>query len=137
MPSIAKKRQYKSRGQYDDSNMPNWWWPYEGVGGNVIKLTRQEVGIAQAELARRSGISKSLVSEYETGKKDCTVNVLIRLIAACDREVRFQVLPLSSTDRVQYETDAIARRKGWSKVTTNSIKVLSIRPYVPRSHRAS
>ena len=45
-------------------------------------------GITQAELARRAGMPRSVVSAYEHGTRDPGTDALIRLLAAAGAELR-------------------------------------------------
>ncbi|QEK12618.1 helix-turn-helix transcriptional regulator [Crassaminicella thermophila] len=53
-----------------------------------IKEVREEVGIRITELARRSGVSQSYLSELEAGKKkNVSMTILCRLAKALDVHV--------------------------------------------------
>jgi transcriptional regulator with XRE-family HTH domain len=47
--------------------------------GNKIRLVRRERGLTLADLARKTGVSVSQISEMERGLKSPTVGVLIKL----------------------------------------------------------
>ena len=48
-----------------------------------LKEAREETEMSQAELARKSGISRTIISEIESGKKtDCTTKTLAALADA-------------------------------------------------------
>ena len=47
--------------------------------GNVFKELRMNAGMTQTELAKRLGITKSVVSYYELQKRTPSPNVLVRL----------------------------------------------------------
>jgi transcriptional regulator with XRE-family HTH domain len=49
--------------------------------GSVIVLWREERGLSQAELARRSGLSRAQLSAIEFGRRDTTVGTLRRIAA--------------------------------------------------------
>lgn len=44
-----------------------------------IKELRTEKGVTQKEIATQTGISRSVISEYEAGKAEPTANVVIKL----------------------------------------------------------
>ena len=37
---------------------------------NILKQTREEEGLSQEELAKRSKVSRTIISELETGKRN-------------------------------------------------------------------
>lgn len=47
-----------------------------------LRLLRDRQGWSQSELARRSGVSQTYISELEAGKKQPTVPIVRRLAAA-------------------------------------------------------
>ena len=49
---------------------------------NKIKEIREELGISQEELAEKSGISRTTISELETEKKEVTTNTTLEKIAS-------------------------------------------------------
>ncbi|MGC8514017.1 MAG: helix-turn-helix domain-containing protein [Acidimicrobiales bacterium] len=62
------------------------FWPHDGVAG-------------------RAGVVRTLISQYETGKKDPSVSMLARLLDACGMELRMQASVVSDSDRDQYRRD--------------------------------
>lgn len=61
---------------------------YEFVdAGELIARVRRDVGLTQAELARRAGTSQAMVARYETGMASPTVRTLARLLRAAGREL--------------------------------------------------
>lgn len=59
---------------------------FEGIG-QAIKILRTRQGLLQKDVSGRSGISKTLISGYETGKTEPSLTSLSRLLQAldCDR----------------------------------------------------
>jgi predicted nucleotidyltransferase/DNA-binding XRE family transcriptional regulator len=55
--------------------------------GALLREARSRVDLSQAELARRAGVSQSVVSEYESGKRQPAVPTLARLVAATGHEL--------------------------------------------------
>ena len=54
-----------------------------------LKLVRQQVGLSQAELAQRAGISRTTLARMETlARGDMSVSVLLRLLEAAGYEVK-------------------------------------------------
>jgi transcriptional regulator with XRE-family HTH domain len=52
------------------------------VAGDLIRKVRQERGLSQAELARRAGMPRSVLSAYEHGHRQPAVAALARIAAA-------------------------------------------------------
>lgn len=53
--------------------------------GTTLRILREAAGLSQAELARRSGLGKSQLSKYESGKelpKLASLEKLLRVLAA-------------------------------------------------------
>lgn len=48
---------------------------------NKLKEIREEQGISQEELAEKSKVSRTTISELETGKKEVTTNITLEKIA--------------------------------------------------------
>lgn len=51
-------------------------------GADLIRRARERSGLTQAALAQRSGVPQSVISEYETGRRDPSVTALDRLVGA-------------------------------------------------------
>ena len=58
------------------------------VAGELIRELRRESGLRQAELARRAGFPRSVVSAYEHGRRQPGVDALARLAAAAGLELQ-------------------------------------------------
>lgn len=52
------------------------------TAARLIREIRLECGLTQAELARRAGMSRSVVNAYEQGTRQPGVNALARIAAA-------------------------------------------------------
>lgn len=48
---------------------------------NKLKEIREDQGISQEELAEKSKVSRTTISELETGKKEVTTNITLEKIA--------------------------------------------------------
>lgn len=54
-----------------------------------LKLTRQQAGLSQAELARRAGVSRTTLARMETlARGDMSVSVLLKLLEAAGYDVK-------------------------------------------------
>jgi predicted nucleotidyltransferase/DNA-binding XRE family transcriptional regulator len=62
------------------------------LAGELISLARRRAGLTQTELARRAGVQQSVVSAYESGRRQPTVPTLLRLIRATGQGVQFQLV---------------------------------------------
>ena len=49
---------------------------------NVLHEARRRAGLTQAELGRRAGVTQSVVSAYESGRRQPSLPVLLRLLRA-------------------------------------------------------
>jgi transcriptional regulator with XRE-family HTH domain len=58
------------------------------VAGELIREIRCESGLRQAELARRAGLPRSVMSAYEHGRRQPGVDALARIAAAVGLELR-------------------------------------------------
>jgi transcriptional regulator with XRE-family HTH domain len=58
------------------------------VASALIGEIRRESGLSQAELARRTGIQRSVLSAYEHGRRQPSVTALARIAGAAGLEVR-------------------------------------------------
>ncbi|MGD1056548.1 MAG: helix-turn-helix transcriptional regulator [Solirubrobacteraceae bacterium] len=58
------------------------------VAARLIHQIREESGLKQIELARRSGIQSSVLSAYEHGERQPSVAALTRIAGAAGLEVR-------------------------------------------------
>src|SRR5437879_3890406 len=59
----------------------------EGTAAMLIVNARRAAGLSQAELARRAGLTRSVVNAYERGRRDPGAGALASLVAAADREL--------------------------------------------------
>ena len=48
----------------------------------LLREARQRAGLSQAELARRAGLSRSVLSVYESGRREPSSEALARILAA-------------------------------------------------------
>jgi uncharacterized protein len=69
--------------------------PNKEVAGELIRDIRRHSGMRQAELARRAGLPRSVVSAYEHGRRQPGVDALARLAGAAGLQLK-----IGSTSRV-------------------------------------
>lgn len=58
------------------------------VAGKLMRQIRQDSGLKQIELARRSGIPSSVLSAYEHGGRQPAVSAMARIAGAAGLELR-------------------------------------------------
>jgi ribosome-binding protein aMBF1 (putative translation factor) len=61
------------------------------MAATVLREARQRSGLSQAELARRAGVVQSVISAYESGRRQPALPMLARLIEATGLELRLTV----------------------------------------------
>ena len=57
------------------------------LAAHLLRAARVRAGLTQAELARRAGTSQPVISAYEHGRRDPTVQTLARLLAAAGADL--------------------------------------------------
>jgi transcriptional regulator with XRE-family HTH domain len=60
-------------------------------GAAVVTRARRRAGLTQAELARRAGTSQPVISAYEHGRRDPSIETLRRLVRATGAELLLTV----------------------------------------------
>ena len=89
----------------------------------LIRNARRRGGVTQAQLARNAGTSQPVVSAYEHGKRDPSVETLRRLVAAAGSELRIAVVaPRGELPPPRTEAEHAARL----------LDVLSLADAIPR-----
>jgi len=61
------------------------------VAADLIRLARTKAGLTQDELALRAGVAQSLVSAYETRRRQPTMPTLLRLLEAAGFDLRMRL----------------------------------------------
>jgi predicted nucleotidyltransferase/DNA-binding XRE family transcriptional regulator len=69
--------------------------------GDVLRSARQRAGLSQAALAARSGVSQSVISVYEAGRRQPSVPTLASLIEAAGCDLELRVRPRSPRYRLR------------------------------------
>jgi uncharacterized protein len=59
--------------------------------GLLLREARTKAGLSQAELARRAGVTQSVVSAYESAARQPSLSMLDRLVSATGLELQIQV----------------------------------------------
>jgi hypothetical protein len=76
--------------------------------GALLQEARTAAGLTQSELARRAGVTQSVVSAYESGSREPSLPTLRRLIEATGSELETQIRPAPS--RLKQLTGPVGQR---------------------------
>jgi predicted nucleotidyltransferase/DNA-binding XRE family transcriptional regulator len=63
------------------------------AAGDVLCEARERARLSQNDVARRAGIAQSVISAYESGRREPGVRTLARLLAATGHELELDVVP--------------------------------------------
>lgn len=61
--------------------------------GSVLRDARRKARLSQTDVARRSGVAQSVISAYESGRREPGVHMLARLVEATGHELVLDVVP--------------------------------------------
>jgi hypothetical protein len=61
--------------------------------GTILREARMKAGLSQVELARLAGVAQSVVSAYESGRRQPALPTLVRLIEATGQDIDVVLLP--------------------------------------------
>jgi predicted nucleotidyltransferase/DNA-binding XRE family transcriptional regulator len=62
--------------------------------GEVLRTARRRSNLSQTDLARRAGVAQSVISAYESGRREPSVPTLARLVAATGHELALDLVPM-------------------------------------------
>jgi uncharacterized protein len=62
---------------------------------SLLRAARRAAGLTQAELGRRAGVTQSVISAYEAGRREPALSTLTRLIQATGADLHLEVKPRS------------------------------------------
>jgi transcriptional regulator with XRE-family HTH domain len=96
----------------------------DGVAAELIACIREASGYSQIELARRSGLDRSVLSAYEHGRRQPSVAALARIAAAAGMQ-----LDLTPTRNAAAEEHA-------GRVLAQVLELAEALPYRPRDELA-
>jgi HTH-type transcriptional regulator/antitoxin HipB len=72
---------------------------------------RQELGLSQAGLAKRAGVSRKWISEFETGKPTAELGLVLRVLDELGFRLDLQSQsPTTSRDRDSVDLDTLLER---------------------------
>lgn len=107
------------------------------LASGLLRLARHQAGITQAELARRAGVSASMVCAYERERRQPTLTTLQRLLEAAGYELAMQLVPSNDpagwSGRAQRWPRAIA--ESWDQYLRAT--AVAAQPVAPRPGAAA
>lgn len=59
---------------------------FESIFGGVLRGLRLETGLNQKEFAEKVGLHRTYINEVETGKRNVSIQVFIKLCRAADKQ---------------------------------------------------
>src|SRR3954462_2612974 len=65
--------------------------PAASSAAQLLREARRCSGLSQAELGRRAGVAQSVISAYESGRREPALVTLARLVGAAGGELRVSV----------------------------------------------
>jgi uncharacterized protein len=78
--------------------------------GSIIRAVRQRQGLTQAELALRAGTTQSVISAYEHGRRDPSLQTLRKLVEAGGERLHIDARAHESDRWVSMDVNEHARR---------------------------
>lgn len=88
--------------------------------GNTIKEIRKRKGFSQQELAKKSEVSQTYLSQIENGERNPTLEVLQKISVALD--IPFPVLSFLTLEHTDISEDKIEAYKRIEPVVSSLIK---------------
>src|SRR5205807_6732378 len=80
--------------------------PAPSTGAALLQLARLKAGLTQRELADRAGVPTTMISAYERGKRQPTLETLLRLLRAAGFDLRMQLAPYEAHDETLADLEA-------------------------------
>lgn len=75
------------------------------IAAQLIRDARRRAGLTQAELGERAEIPQSVVSAYESARREPSVDMLTRLAAAAGFDLRLDLRPATTRSPLQVVVD--------------------------------
>ena len=72
----------------------------KSTAAGLLQLARLKAGLTQREFAERAGVPPTMISAYERGKRQPTLDTLLRLLRAAGFELRMHLEPYDEHDEV-------------------------------------
>ncbi len=77
------------------------------VASDLIRSARRRAGLTQVELARRAGVTQSVISTYENGRRDPSLGALQRLLLAAGFETAVDLCPVPAPPPLRERVRAV------------------------------
>lgn len=77
----------------------------ERLAGNLLRIARAQTGMTQRQLADAAGMPQSTIARIESGVRQPSLPVLVRILAAADLEPRITLAAYDNHDDVLDSTD--------------------------------
>lgn len=61
--------------------------------GDLLRAARKRAGLTQRELATRAGVTQSVISAYESGRRQPSLPTLARLVEASGHDLQLELSP--------------------------------------------
>lgn len=71
------------------------------AASQLLRGTRQRSRLTQAELGARADVAQSVISAYESARREPSLDMLTRLVAAAGFELTLEVTPTGQKSRLQ------------------------------------
>ena len=68
--------------------------------GRTLRDRRRRLGLTQADVARRAGVSPQWLSRFETNRVDGGIDRVMRLLAVLDLSVALHERPVTVSDQI-------------------------------------
>lgn len=92
-----------------------------GIARDILRRVRRLQHLSQAELARRAGVSRTVVARYESGRQQPTLRALDHLVWAAGYELQWSVRHLAGPDETS-ATPTSGRRIAEGTVTGTGVE---------------
>ncbi len=81
------------------------------MAGELLREARRRSGLSQTDLARRAHVAQSVISAYESGRREPSLTTLRRLVAATGQRLRVEVEPADGDEVVRGIPDSPLGRR--------------------------
>jgi len=72
----------------------------------LLQLARLRASLSQSQLAERAGVSPTMISAYERGRREPSLPTLTRLVRAAGFDLRIHLAPPDKHDEVLSQLEA-------------------------------
>ncbi|GAA4349987.1 hypothetical protein GCM10023185_07190 [Hymenobacter saemangeumensis] len=100
--------------------------PQKDTAAMKIKLLRKQAGLTQQDLAKKIGVSRAAISQFETGESKPSVETLVKLSSEFDVDV----------EDLLKSTDVSPRQRNATRIPIENLN-LRVLPYLPIRARAT